>query len=520
MIEINNSDSNVIQSIDKLQDSLIELDLDNSWFDSIFSTNVEDNISLAIPESWLQQLTFENLTEFSLIERSTISDFNLVNEVFSLDREEDFIDYHFESQLEEIDDYITLDAFSGNPSHSIFTFGADDRVLVGDNDWDQRIAFITAQFPDGSSGGFTGALISPFHILTVAHGIYDKGNGGFAYLDSIQVSLGQHGTERYYGTVNAAEYTYFTGYTDDSNWRFTNGEWRPQSFNHDMAIITLDYNIGYSTGWFGYQYNNDHSYYQGLNVNTAGYPSDLADSWYWSNYQVADVDLYHVYGPITEVYQETFRYELDSAGGQSGSPVWTYNPSTEERYIVGVHSNGGIFSNGAVRITEGKFNVIKNLIDEQSQSSQPLNQPELVDYDDWFGTDLSYFQNNTTGSLIDDLSNSILSVEAGDSITLYSVINNSGTAKYDSDLYAVEPTIDVSFYASTDQDISESDYELGEVSISSLNPFESSDVYLETIFPDIPEGYYYIGYTFDSEMSEFDTSNNQGLIDDSLIYAI
>ena len=150
--------------------------------------------------------------------------------------------------------------------------------------------------------------------------------------------MGQHGTERYYGTANAVTYNYFTGYTDDSNWQLAGGEWQPQSLDNDMAIITLDRSIGDFTGWFDYKYDANNSYYQGLNVNSAGYPSDLANNWFWNDNQTADVDLYHVYGPITEVHQQTLRYELDSAGGQSGSPVWTYNSNTEQRHIVGVHS--------------------------------------------------------------------------------------------------------------------------------------------------------------------------------------
>ena len=173
-----------------------------------------------------------------------------------------------------------------------------------------------------------------------------------------------------------------------------------------------------------------------------------------------------------------------------------------------------------MRITEGKFDKIQNIIAEHQQSLQPFDKPDFVDYDEWFGTNFAYFQNNATGSLVDDLSNTIIAVEPGDFITFRSVIRNNGTARVDSEFYSVEPTIDVSFYASTDENINFSDYKLGEISISALNPFEWSDVFLDTIFPNIPEGFYYVGYTFDSVMSEFDLSNNQGIIDDSLIQVI
>ncbi len=534
MIDLNNLNNNIIQSIDDVQDWLIELALDKSLFDSIFTAAFANNRDTVKTASLHSPITNKNFQDFSLLELENSQDSHRINVAFPLDRKkidiaEEFInlDTHnfegnFSNLVGEIDlsvpeDLVTLDTFTGDVKKKVYTFGDDDRVLVGDNDWDQRIAFITAEFPDGSHTGFTGALISPFHILTVAHGIYGKDKGGFAYTDSIKVSLGQHGTERYYGTANAVTYSYFTGYTDDSNWRLVDGEWRPQSFNHDMAIITLDFNLGNSTGWFDYKFNNSNSYFQDLIVNSAGYPSDLAKSWSWSNSRVANVDLYHVGGPITEVYAETFRYELDSAGGQSGSPVWTYNDTTQERFIVGVHSFGSISSNGAARITAGKFNKIQNLIAGEQLSIQPLDQPDFLDHDEWFGTDLAYFKNNSTGELVDDLSSSILSVGAGDSITFHSVISNNGTSKFGDSLHFLEPTIEVSFYASTDNQINDSDYKIGDVSISAIDSFKWRDVSLTTAFPQIPEGFYYLGYTFDSVMSEFNLNNNQGLIDGSLI---
>ena len=43
------------------------------------------------------------------------------------------------------------------------------------------------------------------------------------------------------------------------------------------------------------------------------------------------------------------------------------------------------------------------------------------------------------------------------------------------------------------------------------------DAYLNTNLPYIAEGKYYIGYVFDSIMSEFNINNNKGIIDGSQI---
>ncbi len=402
-----------------------------------------------------------------------------------------------------------LSAFSGDKDKKVYTFGDDDRVLAGDTDWDQKIAFITVEFPDGDSSGFTGALISPFHILTVAHGLYNKEKGGLVDTNTIQVSLGQDGTERYYGTANATSYTYFTGYTDDSNWELKDGKWKPKSFNDDMAIITLDRNIGDLTGWFGYKYNNSDSYFSNTIVNTAGYPSDLADSWSWSDETVADVDLYLNSDPIIDVNQKTFEYKLDIAGGQSGSPVWQYFSDTGDRYIVGVHATGSTSSNGATRITQGKYNTIEDTIEEQER---PFDRPDFVDYDDWFDTDYAYFRNDDT--YLSSNYNSSLNISPGDDFTVRSVVRNNGTATYDG-FYSIAPSINVSFYASDNEYISEYDYHLGDVSLSSIDPFDWEDAILSTDFPDIPSGDYYIGWLIDSNdaLGEFEEFNNTGILD-------
>ena len=405
--------------------------------------------------------------------------------------------------------------------------GDDGRELITDTTdfpWNM-IGFISSEWSrsgqSGTTGGGTGALfLSPYHVLTAAHVVWDKteleasGNG---YASTVNINFGQTGQERFYGTAKITSMMTFNSYIEDSNWTLDSEEeeWNANSSDYDLALITLDRNIGDHIGHFGYDTNS----YEGLNVNTAGYPSDLADSWTWEHgYHVpfedtADVDLYQVFGPVTDVVDQTLHYELDTSGGQSGSPVWHYDSDSGNRYVVGVHVSGTSSYNVAAQLTSEKIDTIE---DEINNSSAPVDKPDFVDYDEWFGTDFAYFNNNETNS--SSQSYTSLAISTGDSFTVRSVVRNNGTAAYDG-LYPVPPTIDVSFYASTDHTINGEDYYLGDVTLSSINPFEWADAILTADFPDIPTGNYYIGWDIDSNdaLDEFEGNNNTGFLEDFLL---
>ena len=567
MIEINVWDSNIIQSVDNIQDLLTELALDIPLFDSIFTTAFGNNIDTEARDSLRQQWAIGNFQAFPLIEIRTQADLNQSNGAFSLDTgtiylAEEFIHLHSGNieaisqlileefghyidaeinltdtkgdegaiysslvrgieltpeqlrLLREEDDQTTIILDGQEISIEQQVIGEDQRTKVTNTTtypWNM-IGWISSEWSrnsqSGGSLGGTGALfLSPYHVLTAAHLVWDKAEfetSGNGYASTVTINFGQTGQERFYGTARMTSMMTFNGYTTDSNWKWDSDskEWDSLSSDYDLALITLDRNIGDHIGHFGYDTNS----YKGLNINSAGYPADLANRWAWENgYHVpfedtANVDLYRVFGPVTDVVGQTLRYQIDTSGGQSGSPVWRYDSDSGNRYLVGVHVVGSSSYNVAAQLTLGKIDTIEN---EINNSSVPIDKPDFVDYDEWFGTNFASFKNNKTGISVNDLSNSILSVEAGDFVTLHSVIRNNGTARVDGSLYLVEPTIDVSFYASTNESISDLDYKIAEITIPALDPFEWRDVILNTTFPNLPQGHYYIGYTFESIMSEF-----------------
>ena len=399
----------------------------------------------------------------------------------------------------------------------------DNRELVTNPkspSW-SKIGWISAEWDrEGQSGdvfGGTGSLfLSPYHVLTAAHVVWDKSEheaSGNGYASSVTVNFGQSEQNRFYGTARVTDMLTFNSWTKDDNWTQNDkGNWTPNSRVGDMALLTLDRNIGDYAGYFGY----DQDIYEGQNVKLAGYPTDLADSWSWEHgYSVAaadapDIGLYQDSDPITQIVDGIIQYEIDTAAGQSGAPVWSYDAATRTRNVVGVHVTGNGSFNSAVSLSQGKINAFEAEIEG---STAPEDLPDLVDYDYWFGTEQAYFENDTTNTSSRDSEQLVIS--PGDSLTVRSLVRNNGTATSES----LAPK--VSFYASTDRYIGSLDYFLGEVTLSEIAPFEWEEAILGAVLPDLPEGNYYIGWEIDSDsnVTEFWEDNNDGLLADFTISA-
>jgi glutamyl endopeptidase len=83
-------------------------------------------------------------------------------------------------------------------------------------------------------------------------------------------------------------------------------------------------------------------------VNVSGYPADRG----------AGAEQYHGRNRILRVSERRIFYEVDTYGGQSGSPAWIYEDDESPPLAVGVHAYGvggtpagyGITANSAPRI--------------------------------------------------------------------------------------------------------------------------------------------------------------------------
>ena len=437
---------------------------------------------------------------------------------------------------------ITLDNTNISVEQQII--GAEDNRELVTNTTEQSwkaIAWISAEWDhQGQSGnifGATGSLfLSPYHVLTTAHAVWNKAEyetSGNGYASSITVNFGQSGQERFYGTANVTSAVAFDSWTEDSNWRLSeSGRWIAQSRSGDIALLTLDRNLGDFVGYFEHRSipnsNLDNANLESqnsasseidnlelsdLDVKIAGYPFDLAERWRWqhgSNVSFADapnIGLYQDSGTINEINNGVLRYQLDTTGGQSGAPILHYDPETASTQIVGIHSAGSANYNFGVQLTEDTIETIRSQI---VGSSSPENLADFVDYDFWFGSDYASFTNESTDtSSQDSLS---LTIKPGEDFTVRSLVRNNGTASNNLPLT-------ISFFASVDSTIDSQDYLLGEVSLAEIAPFEHQEAITSSTLPDLNPGDYYIGWIIDSgeNIAEFIESNNTSLLSDFML---
>jgi len=117
-------------------------------------------------------------------------------------------------------------------------FPPDDRVRISPTTifpWSSIVKlYITAA--DLTSFIGSGAMIDKFHVLTAGHCVYIHDHGGWAI--NLKVVPGLDNSAEPYGHAFA------------TNMRTCNGWVLFEDFRYDWAVLTLDSNIGLSTGSF------------------------------------------------------------------------------------------------------------------------------------------------------------------------------------------------------------------------------------------------------------------------------
>lgn len=226
-------------------------------------------------------------------------------------------------------------SFGEPPSMAEVVIGPDDRVQIANTSaypW-RAHASLVIQAADNSSWIGTGWFIGPSILMTAGHVVHIKNSGvpgRDGWVKKINVMPGRNGTSLPYGSVTSTEFHSVTGWTNDG------------SEDYDYGAIIVPTALGDSVGWFsfGVYSNSDLTSVAG---NISGYPGDKPQGtqWYdWAN--------------VARVTSRKIYYEIDTAGGQSGSAV--YRISNGERYAIGVHAYGAVSGNSATRITTPVFN--------------------------------------------------------------------------------------------------------------------------------------------------------------------
>jgi glutamyl endopeptidase len=231
----------------------------------------------------------------------------------------------------------------GNHAILEVVIGNDDRVKVTAGDLTtnpyRQIAALRIEAQTGALFVGTGWYIGPRALATAGHCVYLHDEGGWP--KSIEVIPAKFGPTEPYGQLQATRFRAAKGWT----------ELVSQDF--DYGVILLDSEeTGKRVGWFEVDVFGDAQLSGDANIS--GYPADRDN---------ANFQYFHA-RPLKRITETRLVYEIDTFGGQSGSPIWL-DIQGEGVVAVGVHTTGGATGNSGTRISE---DVIQNLIAWRDES--------------------------------------------------------------------------------------------------------------------------------------------------------
>lgn len=225
--------------------------------------------------------------------------------------------------------------------------GADDRTRILETEADpwRMICALRIGSPFGTFIG-TGWLAGPQTVITAGHCVFDQAQmGGWA--TEIGLSPGRNGSELPFETVKARRLSTINRWTEERDPDF------------DIGAIHLEEPLGENMGWFATG-ALPASELEDFMVNISGYPGDRGagkEQWFHRN-------------RILRVTARRVFYDVDTFGGQSGSPVWIYESDDSEPLAIGIHAYGvggtptafGLTANSAPRITPQVLELIEQWV--------------------------------------------------------------------------------------------------------------------------------------------------------------
>jgi V8-like Glu-specific endopeptidase len=213
--------------------------------------------------------------------------------------------------------------------------GPDDRVQITNTTvypW-RAIASLLITAADNSMWIGTGWFIGPHTLATAGHVVFIKNSGvpgRDGWVKKIQVMPGRNSNSLPFGSVTSSNFRSVTAWTNSGDENF------------DYGAIIIPTNLGNTTGWFGFAAYSDADLLSSVG-NISGYPGDKPSGTQWYDAR-----------RIASVNSRKVFYDIDTAGGQSGSGV--YRTINGSRMGIAVHAYGGATTNSGTRINQDVFN--------------------------------------------------------------------------------------------------------------------------------------------------------------------
>jgi glutamyl endopeptidase len=223
--------------------------------------------------------------------------------------------------------------------------GAVDRrqqILETDLSPWRMICALEIKSKTGSAYIGTGWFVGPRTVVTAGHCVFDPVElGGWA--TKITVTPGRNGAGASKAEASAA-------FSTTDLWQ------KDQNPDFDYGVIHLNSDLGTETGSFGIAVLPDAELQNRL-VNVSGYPVDPGNGQFQ----------YFHSSRVRATTERRLLYDVDTVGGQSGSPVWAYLDGSTDPVVVAIHAYGiggvpaGLFvaANSGPRIIPEVLDVIR-----------------------------------------------------------------------------------------------------------------------------------------------------------------
>jgi V8-like Glu-specific endopeptidase len=197
------------------------------------------------------------------------------------------------------------------------------------NPW-RQICALRIHAKNGSAYVGTGWFIASKVLVTAGHCVFMHKQGGWP--KSIDVIPAKFGGTEPYGRTTATRFASVDGWLTEAGRDF------------DYGVIFLDDPaLGERLGNFEVEVTPDEELAR-ITARISGYPADR---------DRAEYQYYHE-RPLQSVSPSQLLYDIDTYGGQSGSPVWRQAEGSPA-VAIGIHTTGGLTSNSATRISDPVF---------------------------------------------------------------------------------------------------------------------------------------------------------------------